>query len=79
MVSGRATGLRLATLLDVIAETEYEPLRAMMVKMLAYSVWQEHSEAVKAAGRVRLCRSADAIRVSAGQKGIVSSPFCLRH
>jgi hypothetical protein len=47
-VSGRATGLRLATLLDVIAETEYEPLRAMMVKMLAYAVWQEHSEAVKA-------------------------------
>jgi hypothetical protein len=47
-VSGRATGLRLATLLDVIAETEYEPLRAMMVKMLAYAVWQEHSEALKA-------------------------------
>ena len=44
-VSGRATGLRLATLLDVMAETEYEPLRSMMVKMLAYSVWQEHSEA----------------------------------
>lgn len=47
-VGGRATGLRLATLLDVIAETEYEPLRAMLVKMLAYGVWQEHSEAVKA-------------------------------
>ncbi len=47
-VSGRATGLRLATLLDVMAETEYEPLRAMLVKMLAYAVWQEHSEAVKA-------------------------------
>jgi hypothetical protein len=47
-VSGKATGLRLATLLDVMAETEYEPLRSMMVKMLAYSVWQEHSEAVKA-------------------------------
>ena len=47
-VSGRATGLRLATLLDVIAELEYEPLRSMMVKMLAYAVWQEHSEAVKA-------------------------------
>jgi hypothetical protein len=47
-VSGRATGLRLATLLDVIAETEYEPLQAMMVKMLAYAVWQDHSEAVKA-------------------------------
>ena len=48
IVSGGATGLRLATLLDVIGETEYEPLRAMMVKMLAYAVWQEHSEAVKA-------------------------------
>lgn len=47
-VSGRATGLRVATLLDVIAEMEYEPLRSMMVKMLAYAVWQEHSEAVKA-------------------------------
>lgn len=47
-VSGRSAGLRLGTLLDVIAETEYEPLRAMMVKMLAYAVWQEHSEAVKA-------------------------------
>jgi len=47
-VGGKATGLRLATLLDFIAETEYEPLRAMMVKMLAYAVWQEHSEAVKA-------------------------------
>ncbi len=47
-VSGRATGLRLATLLDVIAETEYEPLRVMMVKMMAYDIWQEHSEAVKA-------------------------------
>jgi hypothetical protein len=45
-VSGRATGLRLATLLDVMAETEYEPLRSMMIKMLAYSVWQEHSEAL---------------------------------
>jgi hypothetical protein len=46
-VSGNAAGLRLSTLLDVIADTEYEPLRAMMVKMLAYAVWQEHSEAVK--------------------------------
>jgi hypothetical protein len=44
-VSSRATGLRLFTLLDAIAEEEYEPLRAMMVKMLAYAVWQEHSDA----------------------------------
>jgi hypothetical protein len=46
-VSGRATGLRLATLLDQIAETEYEPLRVMLVKMMAYAVWQEHPDAVK--------------------------------
>jgi hypothetical protein len=47
-VTGRATGLRLTTLLDVVAETEYEPLRAMMVKMMAYSVWEQHPDAVKA-------------------------------
>ena len=46
-VSGRSAGLRLTTLLDVVAETEYEPLRAMMVKMMAYAVWQEHPDAVK--------------------------------
>ena len=46
-VSGRATGLRLSTLLDVMAETEYEPLRAMMAKMLAYTVWQQHPGAIK--------------------------------
>jgi hypothetical protein len=44
-VSGRATGLRLATLLDEMAETNYEPLRAMMVKMMAYAAWHQHPEA----------------------------------
>lgn len=44
-VSSRATGLRLSTLFDVTAETEYEPLRAMMVKMMAYAVWQRHADA----------------------------------
>jgi hypothetical protein len=46
-VSGRATGLRLATLLDVMAETQYEPLRTMMVKMVTYAVWEKHPGAVK--------------------------------
>ena len=46
-VNSAAAGLRVATLLDEIAETSYEPLRAMMVKMVTYSVWQEHHEAVK--------------------------------
>lgn len=46
-VNSRATGLRFATLLDKMTETEYAPLRTMMVKMLAYSVWQEHPEVKK--------------------------------
>jgi len=41
-----ATGLRLSTLLDRIAEETYEPLRATFVKMLAYSIWQEHQDAM---------------------------------
>ena len=45
-VGGAATGLRLASLLDRIAEETYEPLRAMFVKMLAYSVWQDHQQAM---------------------------------
>jgi hypothetical protein len=45
-ISGVATGLRLSGLFDRIAEETYEPLRAMFVKMLAYSVWQDHRDAV---------------------------------
>jgi hypothetical protein len=43
-VSSAATGLRLSGLLDQIAETTYEPLRQMMVKILTYSVWQDHPD-----------------------------------
>jgi hypothetical protein len=43
-VNSRATGLRFGTLLDKMTETEYDPLRTMMIKMLAYSVWREHPE-----------------------------------
>jgi hypothetical protein len=45
-VSGPATGLRLTSLLDRIGRCQYEPLREVMLKMLAYSAWQEHPEAV---------------------------------
>jgi hypothetical protein len=45
-VRNAATGLRLETLLERIHETTYPPLRKMMLKMLAYSVWQEHPNAV---------------------------------
>ena len=45
-VGGAATGLRLSSLLDRIAEENYEPLRATFVKMLAYSIWQDHQDAI---------------------------------
>jgi hypothetical protein len=44
-VSDTAAGVRLATLLDQIGRTGYDPLREIMIKMLAYSVWQDHPEA----------------------------------
>jgi hypothetical protein len=45
-VSDAATGLRLISVLDYIGQTEYEPLRQVMVKMLAYSTWQQHPDAL---------------------------------
>lgn len=44
-VTDSSTGIRLATLLDQIGRTSYEPLRQVMIKMLAYSVWQDHPDA----------------------------------
>ena len=46
-VSGRAAALRLDSLLDRLAEPGYEPLREVIVKMLAFSVWQEHPDVKK--------------------------------
>jgi hypothetical protein len=46
-LNGRSAGLRFVTLLDRMTETEYDPLRTMMVKMLAFSVWQDHPSANK--------------------------------
>lgn len=56
-VGGAATGLRLTSLFDRIAEERYEPLRAMFVRMLTYSLWQDHQDAVSiraVVGYVRL-------------------------
>jgi len=44
-VGTAATGLRLTSLLRTIAGETYEPLRAMFVKMLTYSIWQDHQDA----------------------------------
>jgi hypothetical protein len=44
-VSGKAAALRLDSLLDRLADKRYEPLREVVVKMLAFSVWRERPEA----------------------------------
>jgi len=45
-VGGADTGLRIATLLDYVGQTHYDPLRELLLKMLAYSTWQSHPNAV---------------------------------
>ena len=43
-VFGRATALRLDSLLGRLADNRYEPLREVVVKMLALSVWRERPD-----------------------------------
>jgi hypothetical protein len=43
-VNSAAARLRLAGLLDKMAAEEYEPLREIMVRMLAASVWRAHPD-----------------------------------
>lgn len=45
-VRGAAAELRLAGLLDLIGARRYEPLRELMIKMLAHAVWREHPKAI---------------------------------
>jgi len=44
-VRGKAAALRLASLLDRLADSRYEPLREVVAKMLALSVWRHHPDA----------------------------------
>jgi hypothetical protein len=46
-VATTETGRRLPTLLDFIAANHYEPLRRLILKLLAYSVWRQHPDALK--------------------------------
>jgi hypothetical protein len=46
-VTGGAAALRLDGLLDRLANPIYEPLREVVVKMLAFSVWREHHDVKK--------------------------------
>jgi hypothetical protein len=41
-VNSAAAGLRVASLLDEIGRTRYDPLREYMIKTLAASVWRGH-------------------------------------
>jgi len=43
-VSGKAAALRLDSLLNRLADPSYEPLREVVVKMLAFAVWREHPD-----------------------------------
>jgi hypothetical protein len=43
-VRSKATALRLDSLLDRLAEQRYEPVREVVLKMLAFSVWREHPD-----------------------------------
>jgi len=46
-VSGQAAALRLGSLLDRLADKRYEPLREVVIKMLAFAVWRERPEVKK--------------------------------
>jgi hypothetical protein len=46
-VHGKAAALRLDSLLDRLAEERYEPVREVLVKRLAFSVWREHPDVKK--------------------------------
>ncbi len=46
-MSGKAASLRLDSLLGRLADNRYEPLREVVVKMLALSVWREHPDVKK--------------------------------
>jgi len=43
----RASALRLDSLLNRLADERYEPIREVIVKRLAFSVWREHPEVKK--------------------------------
>jgi hypothetical protein len=46
-VSGKAAALRLDSLLDRLADKRYEPIREVVIKMLAFSVWRERPDVKK--------------------------------
>lgn len=45
-VANVGAGLRLSTLIDNIGETQSDELQEVLLKMMAYSIWREHPDAV---------------------------------
>jgi hypothetical protein len=45
-VANIGAGLRLSTLIDNIGEAQSDQLQEVLLKMMAYSVWREHPDAV---------------------------------
>jgi hypothetical protein len=43
--TNEAAALRLTTLIDNIGDIQYEPLRGVLVRMMAYAIWREHPDA----------------------------------
>ncbi len=46
-VRGKTAALRLESLLNRLSDERYEPVREVLVKMLAFSVWREHPDVKK--------------------------------
>jgi hypothetical protein len=46
-VRSKGAALRLESMLDRLGEERYEPIREVLVKMLAFSVWREHPDVKK--------------------------------
>lgn len=68
VVNNEAVGLRLSTFLSQLAQIRYDPLRELIMRMLAYSEWQRHPTAQRiraVVGFVRLAPPGEPARENA--------------
>ena len=57
--SGKAAALRLDSLLARLGDNRYEPLREVVVKMLALSIWRERPDVKKIRRHFRVGQPAE--------------------
>jgi hypothetical protein len=67
-ISDPAMDVRFSSLLDYIGRTEYDPLRELMLKVLTYSAWQEHSDAATIRTVFGIIEEPSAAEASQGKK-----------